>query len=258
MAPCCKVSARKAGIRAEARAVRGPASSMLGRRMRSSTLLLAVVMLTTLIVSALVSVLSTFDLQVLPQAVHRQLSTSAATSINIIGLVNASAATSDTDSIRTSMTGAFGSVPYRLDSALWSDPLTIAGTPAEVGTSGQLTGNAVLTAGTWPASGTGTTQAALPQAVASELHAAVGTVLTSRDTNTGHRFQLVVTGLYLQRQYPELSGRPRPDRGQPRVVRAGRVRRGPGVLGDHPGYECDRRRRPGGPGQPGQCHRQRP
>jgi hypothetical protein len=179
--------------------VRGPASSMLGRRMRSSTLLLAVVMLTTLIVSALVSVLITFDLQVLPQAVHRQLSTSASTSINIIGLVNASAATSDTDSIRTPMTGAFGSVPYRLDSALWSDPLTIAGTPAEVGTSGQLTGNAVLTAGTWPASGTGTTQAALPQAVASELHAAVGTVLTSRDTNTGHRFQLVVTGLYRQR-----------------------------------------------------------
>ena len=178
--------------------MRGPASSMLGRRMRSSTLLLAVVMLTTLIVSALVSVLVTFDLQVLPQAVHRQLARSASTSISVIGLVGAGAAASDTGTIRTSMTGAFGAVPYQLDSALWSDPLTIAGAPAEVATSAQLTGNAALTAGAWPASGAGPTQAALPQAVATELHAAVGTVLTARDTNTGRRSQLVVTGLYRQ------------------------------------------------------------
>jgi hypothetical protein len=181
---------------------------MLGRRMRSSALLLTVVMITTFIVASLVSVLVTFDLQVLPQAVHRQLATSGATSISVIGLTSAAAATSDTASIRTSMTTAFGAAPYQLNTALWSDPLTIAGAPAEVATSGQVTANAVLTAGRWPGTGPGTgtgtgtgagpVQAALPQAVAAELHARVGTVLATRDTNTGGHARLVVSGLYRQ------------------------------------------------------------
>src|SRR5580704_12286919 len=115
---------------------------MLGRRMRSSGLLIAVVMITTFIVAALVSVLVTFDLQVLPQAVHRQLARSASTSINVIGLVGASAATSDTYDIEKTMTAAFGAVPYELDISLWSDPLTIGGAPAEVATSGQVSANA--------------------------------------------------------------------------------------------------------------------
>ena len=175
--------------------MRGPAASMLGRRMRSSALLLVVVMLTTFIVSALVSVLVTFDLQVLPQAVHRQLSTSSSTSITVIGLVSADTAATDTNTIKKSMTSAFGTVPYQLDSARWSDPLTIAGAPAEVAASGQLTRDAILTAGGWPAQ---PLQAALPQAVAAGLHAGVGTVLSTRDTNTGSRIQLTVTGLYRQ------------------------------------------------------------
>jgi hypothetical protein len=190
--------------------VRGPASSMLGRRMRSSTLLLAAVMLTTFIVAALVSVLVTFDLQVLPQAVHRQLGQSPSTSISVIGLVGAKAAARDTGAIQTSMTRVFGAVPYRLDSASWSDPLTIGRVPAEVATSGQLTASAILTAGRWPGArtspGAGTSPipaapipAALPAAVATGLHAGIGTVLTTRDTNTGARLRLVVTGLYRQR-----------------------------------------------------------
>lgn len=182
--------------------MRTPASSMLGRRMRSSALLLTVVMLTTLIVASLVSVLITFDLQVLPQAVHRQLTKSASTSISVIGLVNANAATADTHAIEKTMTTAFGPVPYRLDTVLWSDPLTIGRAPAEVATSGQLAANSVLIKGHWPAGGAAgraaAMQAALPQAIATELHAAVGTVLATRDTNTGARGQLVVSGLYRQ------------------------------------------------------------
>jgi hypothetical protein len=48
--------------------------------------------------------LVTFDLQMLPQAVHRQLSTSSSTSISVIGLVNAGTAASDTSTIQKSMT----------------------------------------------------------------------------------------------------------------------------------------------------------
>jgi len=179
--------------------VRGPASSMSGRRMRSSALLLALVMLTTFIVASLVSVLVTFDLQVLPQAVHRQLGTSSSTSVNVIGLAGAGAAASDTGEVGKAMTAAFGTVPYQLDTVLWSDPLTIGGAPAEVGASAQLAANAMLTAGNWPARASGPVQAALPAAVATGLHARVGTVLTTRDTNTGGRSRLVVTGLYRQR-----------------------------------------------------------
>jgi FtsX-like permease family len=182
--------------------VRGPASSMLGRRMRSSGLLIAVVMLTTFIVTSLVSVLVTFDLQVLPQAVHRQLARSSSTSINIIGLAGAPAATSDTYDIEKTMTAAFGAVPYELDIALWSDPLTINRAPAEVAASGQVSRNSILTAGVWPNNTTTSEnpiQAALPVTVATGLHASVGTVLSVRDANTGGRYRLVVSGLYRQR-----------------------------------------------------------
>ena len=175
---------------------------MLGRRMRSSAPLLVVLVLTAFVVSALVCVLLAFNVQVLPQAVHRQVARSGSTSVNVIGLVSADAARSDTDRIRVAMSSALGGVPYRLDTVLWSDPLRIAGMPAEVGTSGEVTANAVLTGGMWPAGGAGGAgggiAVALPQAVAAGLHAGVGTVLTARDTNTGARTRLVVSGVYRQ------------------------------------------------------------
>lgn len=187
--------------------MRGPQASILSRRMRSSGLLLASVLLTAFIAASLVAALATFDVQALPQAAHRQLARSPGMSMVIIGLLNASMAEADTRAIRASVRGALRGGPYQLDEAVWSDPLAVtapggrASPQAEVGASGQIKANATLAAGTWPGPPRPgqPIPAALPEAVAAGLHVLPGDLLALRDQNTGARLRLRVSGLYRQR-----------------------------------------------------------
>lgn len=187
--------------------MRGPQASFLARRMRSSGLLLAGVLLTAFIAASLVAALAAFDVQALPQAAHRQLARSPGMSIVIIGLLNASMAGADTRAIRASMRAALEGAPYQLDEAVWSDPLAVtapggrASPQAEVAASAQVQANAALTAGSWPGPPRPgqPIPVALPETAAAGLGVAPGDLLTSRDRNTGARLRLRVSGLYRQR-----------------------------------------------------------
>ena len=78
------------------RSRRGPWASYLGRRIRSSGLLLAGVALTVFITTAAVTAVAAFGTQVLPQGANRQLARSPGMSMTVIGLVGArQAAASD-------------------------------------------------------------------------------------------------------------------------------------------------------------------
>jgi hypothetical protein len=185
---------------------RGPWSSYLGRRIRSSGPLLAGVALTVFITTAAVTAVATFGTQVLPQGANRQLARSPGMSMTVIGLVGARQAAADTAVIRARADAALGGARYQLDSALWSDPLTItapdglASSGAEAAAPTQLTAHAALIAGRWPAvGGPGEpAETALPLPVASRLRVSPGAVLAVRDSNTGARTRLRVTGVYRQ------------------------------------------------------------
>lgn len=185
---------------------RGPWTSCLGRRIRSSGLLLAGVALTVFITTAAVTAVATFGTQVLPQGANRQLAGSPGMSMTVIGLVGARQAAADTAVIRAQANAALGGARYQLDSALWSDPLTVtapdglASSGAEVAAPTRLTAHAALIAGRWPAAGGPgePVETALPLSVASRLRVSPGAVLAARDSNTGARTRLRVTGVYRQ------------------------------------------------------------
>ena len=197
------------------RSRRGPWASYLGRRIRSSGLLLAGVALTVFITTAAVTAVAAFGAQVLPQGANRQLARSPGVSMTVIGLVGARQAAADTAVIRAQADAALGGARYQLNSALWSDPLTItapdglASSGAEAAAPTQLTAHAALIAGRWPAArgrggpggpgGPGEpVETALPLPVASRLRVSPGAVLAVRDSNTGARTRLRVTGVYRQ------------------------------------------------------------
>ncbi|WP_422278245.1 hypothetical protein, partial [Trebonia sp.] len=132
------------------RSRRGLWASYLGRRIRSSGLLLAGVALTVFITTAAVTAVAAFGAQVLPQGANRQLARSPGMSMTVIGLVGARQAAADTAVIRAQADAALGGARYQLDSALWSDPLTItapnglASSGAEAAAPTQLTAHAAL------------------------------------------------------------------------------------------------------------------
>jgi hypothetical protein len=185
----------------------GPVASFLAPRMRSSWRLLASLVLTTFIASSLLAGLATFDAEALPQAIRQQLTRSPGMSVVVIGLLSARAADADTRAIDASVRAAFGRVPYRLDTALWSEPLALAApggqtsSGAEVAAAGQLQAHAKLAAGAWPAPPRPgrPIPAALPVTVAAQLGVAPGAVLALRDPSTGAKLRLRVSGLYRQR-----------------------------------------------------------
>ncbi|MFZ0167049.1 MAG: hypothetical protein WAL12_25985, partial [Trebonia sp.] len=88
-------------------------------------MLLAGVALTVFITTAAVTAVAAFGAQVLPQGANRQLARSPGMSMTVIGLVGARQAAADTAVIRAQADAALGGARYHLDSALWSDPLTI-------------------------------------------------------------------------------------------------------------------------------------
>src|SRR5215472_1614257 len=199
--------------------MRGLAVPFIVRRMGSSRLLLGCILLTTAITAALITALTSFWVQALAQAVDGQLGRSAAMSIVVSGQVDARTATADEPVVHRTMRTVFGSVPYRLDDALWSDPLGLtalgsgrASAPAapangrtvrlvKAAALGRIEANTVLVNGAWPGPPDpgGPIPAALPAAVSGDLHAGPGTVLALRDRDTGRPVRLRITGLFRPR-----------------------------------------------------------
>jgi hypothetical protein len=195
--------------------MRGLEAPFVVRRMGASRLLLGCILLTTVITAALISALTSFWVQALGQAADSQLGRSGAMSIVVSGQVNARTAAADERAVRGTMRTVFAHIPYRMDGAVWSDPLgfTPAGgrAPAptapgngrtirigEAAAPGQIRAHAVLVNGTWPGppARRGPVPVALPTAVAGPLHAVPGTVFLLRDRDTGRPVRLRVTGLF--------------------------------------------------------------
>jgi hypothetical protein len=177
------------------------------RRMMSSWLLLSSLMITVLITAALTAALASFDAQVLPQAAHRQLAT-AQTSVVVSGAVDAEVAAADQPAVRSALRSAFGVVPFRLDSARWSDPLGLPAVPggrlvrlAEAAAPDQIRAHAALVSGRWPGPPRPgqPISAALPETAAGQLGLATGDVVAVRDRDTGDRLRLRVSGLFAPR-----------------------------------------------------------
>jgi len=177
------------------------------RRMMSSWLLLSSLMITVLITAALTAALASFDAQVLPQAAHRQLAT-AQTSVVVSGAVDAEVAAADQPAVRSALRSAFGVVPFRLDSARWSDPLGLPAVPggrlvrlAEAAAPDQIRAHAALVSGRWPGPPRPgqPISAALPETAAGQLGLATGDVVAVRDRDTGERLRLRVSGLFAPR-----------------------------------------------------------
>jgi hypothetical protein len=184
-----------------------PAPFLL-RRIASAWALLASLMLTVFIAAGLLAALATFNAQVLPQAARRQLVSSVHTGLAVSGPVDAAVARADMPAVGAAIRSAFGPVPDRLDSALWSDPLVLPGAAGsrvirllEAGAPGQLAAHARLVSGTWPGPPRPgrPVPAALPAPVAARLGAPVGRVLSVQDRNTGRRSRIQVSGTFARR-----------------------------------------------------------
>ena len=186
----------------------GLRTPFLLRRIVSAWPLLASLMLTVFIAAALLAALATFNAQVLPQAARRQLVSSAQTGMAVAGPVDATVARADMPAVGAAIRGAFGAAPYRLNSALWSDPLVLPGAAGsrvirllEAGAPGQLTAHARLVSGAWPGPPRPgrPVQAALPASVTAQLGASVGDILSVWDRNNSHRARIQVSGTFARR-----------------------------------------------------------
>lgn len=202
-------------------------------RMNAHRLVIIAAALTTVVAAALATALATFSGQALPHAVRHDLGQATGTSLAISGSVNASQAAQYTTILPTQIRSALGGTPFGFFGAQWSDPLgfvpgalpatpatpaplsgATANTPiAEAAALGDITGQAELVSGHWPAASAYSLRtspspstsgqpipAALPATAAALLHVGVGDVLRMRDRVSQHYVQFTVTGLYRPRQ----------------------------------------------------------
>ena len=185
--------------------MRGLGVSFLLRRARVSWLLLACVAVAVLLATGLAALLWTFAGAVVPFGAQGFLADPQDRVLAINGPVNAREAAADSQQIRAALRRAWPGVGFQIESALWTEQLQLPspGDPTAikqiqvaslVGISAQVT----LTAGTWPGPPHrgGPVPAAVPAAVASQLHLTVGSVLTATPSSGGAEVSLQVTGLF--------------------------------------------------------------
>ena len=198
--------------------VRGLGVSFLFRRAGASWLLLACITVTVLLSTGVAAVLWTFSDTVVPGGALSALAGPQGRVIRLSGVVDAGQAAADSQLIRATLRKAWPGVSFQMESALWSDPLQLSSTgtatmsapgvmniptitqiqPASVG---EISAQATLTAGRWPGAPhhSGPLPAALPVAVASQLHLTVGSELTGTPQPSGAPTTLQVTGLFQPR-----------------------------------------------------------
>ena len=187
--------------------MRGLGVSFLFRRARASWLLLACVAVTVLLATGLAAVLWTFADAVGPFGAQGFLADPQDRVLGINGPVNARQAAADSQQIRAALRKAWPGVGFQLGSALWADPVqlsssvtatSLATAQIQLASLAGIGAQARLTAGTWPGPPHrgGPVPAALPAAVASQLHLRVGSVLTATPPSGGAAISLRVTGLF--------------------------------------------------------------
>ena len=185
--------------------MRGLGMSFLLRRARVSWLLLACVAVTVLLATGLAALLWTFAGAVVPFGAQGFLADPQDRVLAINGPVNAREAAADTQQIRTALRRAWPGVGFQLESALWTEQLQLPspGDPTaikqiQVASLAGISAQVTLTAGTWPGPPHrgGPVPAAVPAAVASQLHLTVGSVLTATPSSGGPAVSLQVTGLF--------------------------------------------------------------
>jgi hypothetical protein len=187
----------------------GLAASFVLRRMGSSRLLLASILLAVLVSSGLAAALITFGLRTLPAAAQSQLASSGSSSIQISAQVTLSQEQADGRAIAALLRSALGPVPVTLDNALWSVPFKLPGRRSLHGVQVQaqaaaldgITENSVLTAGTWPAQSPAgqPIQVAVPTSTAAALGLTAGGLLTLPNSYTGAPVRMRITGLFRPR-----------------------------------------------------------
>ncbi|HEX9066665.1 MAG TPA: FtsX-like permease family protein [Streptosporangiaceae bacterium] len=183
---------------------------LLPPRLNSARLLVLSVLVSTVIAASLVAALAGFAARSLPDAVSRELSGSPRITVLIQGAFPAGQVRIDEPRVRAALRQAFGTVRFRTDQAVWSDPLALPGSPGPGAGGGQpvaLTQAAVLTGirsrvrlvrGHWPASQAAgrVAEAVAPASVAADLHIGLGKTVALRDRQTGGRVRVRLTGLY--------------------------------------------------------------
>jgi FtsX-like permease family len=200
--------------------VPGLGISFLGRRARSSWLLLACVAVTVLLTTGLAAVLWTFSAAAIPPGARSILAAPRSRVIGLTGLADASQATADLRRIRTAFGKAWPGIGYQTGSARWASPVTlrppravrteaspVRGVPppvawqTQVGSLAGIGSQAVLTAGSWPGPPLpgGPLPVALPVTAASRLHVAPGSVLKDTARTGPAAAGLRVTGLFRPR-----------------------------------------------------------
>ncbi|MGH3230033.1 MAG: hypothetical protein ACRDOA_15915, partial [Streptosporangiaceae bacterium] len=175
------------------------------QRMGEHRLVLAAVLLTILISAALAAALAVFAGQAVPQAVQHRLAPASDTTVLVSGPVTEN---QETAAVRAALRSAFGTVPFRLYGALWSDSLDL---PAPAGTSqvplmkaaaaDAAAANSVLVSGAWPTAPRPgqPIPAALPSVTASLLRLSAGDVLTMRDRVSNKPVSVRLTGTFRPR-----------------------------------------------------------
>jgi hypothetical protein len=185
--------------------MRGLGVSFLLRRARVSWLLLACVTVTVLLATGLAALLWTFAGAVVPFGAQGFLADPQDRVLAINGPVNAREAAADGQQIQAALRRAWPGVGFQLESALWTEQLQIPspGNPTaikqiQVASLAGISAQVTLTAGTWPGPPHrgGPVPAAVPAAVASQLHLTVGSVLTATPSSGGTAVSLQVTGLF--------------------------------------------------------------
>ena len=186
--------------------MRGLGVSFLLRRARVSWLLLVCVAVTVLLVTGLGALLWTFADAVVPFGAQGFLADPQDRVLAINGPVNAREAAADSRQIRAALGQAWPGVGFQLESALWTEQLQLPspGNPTatrqiQLASLAGISAHVTLTAGTWPGPPHrgAPVPAALPAAVASQLHLTVGSVLTATPLSGGAAVSLQVTGLFL-------------------------------------------------------------
>jgi len=197
------------------RAVRAPFTV---RRIGAHGLVLAAVLLTILISTALAAALAVFAWQAVPQAVHHELAVASDTSVLVSGPVTSGQAGPETAGVRADMRQAFGTVPFAFYGAVWSAPLDLpraaqpgaaqpgAAQPGaaliQAASPDAIQARSVLTSGTWPSAPTGPAiPAALPATAATVLHLSPGDILVLYTHGQGARkpLRILLTGTFRPR-----------------------------------------------------------
>jgi hypothetical protein len=178
------------------------------RRTRFAPLVPASLLLAVLTSVTVTTALASFGARALPAAAHKRLADSRTTTILVSGQFGAARARADLRVIRTAARSALGTVPFTLASGHWSDQLTLP-VPHHGNQISQLQAAALdhvmahaeLTSGTWPGPRKPGQPigVVLPAATAGMLHFSVGQPLVLRDSLTGARARLRVTGLFRPR-----------------------------------------------------------